>query len=95
MSTPPDSLPVRVPVSDEFDFSSYRPGDVICISMHEIRTRGQAQSLLIIAAIANAASRAGLEWVTVRDDPADELRISFSAAMPGANGILRADDGRG
>jgi len=67
-----------VPAADEFDFSKYRSGDVICIPMCEIKRRGQAASITLVAAIANAASRAGLEWVTTRDDAADELRVSFT-----------------
>ena len=66
-----------VPVADEFDFSTYAPGDVICIPMHEIARRGQTSSIRLIAAIANAASRAGLEWTTTRDVETDELRVSF------------------
>lgn len=66
------------PLADDYDFSSYRPGDVICIPMREIRKRGQAQSTMLIAAIANAATRAGLEWEATRDEAADEVRVKFT-----------------
>lgn len=66
-----------VPAADAFDFSKYQAGDVICIPMHEIKRRGQAASTMLIAAIANAATRADLDWVTERDDANDELRVSF------------------
>lgn len=66
-----------VPTDDGFDFSKYQAGDVICIRMNEIRRRGQAESTLILMHIANAATRAGLEWAVNRDDANDELRVSF------------------
>ena len=66
-----------VPVADEFDFSKYQPGDVITISMRDLADCGQAGSIKLVAAICNAASRAGLEWKTERDDWNDELRVSF------------------
>ena len=67
-----------IPAANEFDFSKYRPGDVIVISMREIARRGQAGSTMLIAAICNAATRAGLDWATERDDYSDELRVWFS-----------------
>lgn len=66
-----------IPAADAFDFSKYQPGDVITISMREIATLGEAGSIMLVAAICNAASRAGLEWKTERDDAANELRVSF------------------
>lgn len=67
-----------VQAADQLDFSKYRPGDVICIAMADIKRRGQAESTMLVAAIANAASRAGLEWSITRDDAQDELRVSFA-----------------
>lgn len=67
-----------VPAANDFDFSKYAPGDVICIPMHEIARRGQTESIMLMAAIANAATRAGLDWKTERDDANDELRVSFT-----------------
>ena len=66
------------PVADELDFSKYRPGDVITISMREFARRDQASSIMLVAAICNAASRAGLKWKTERDECNDGLRVSFS-----------------
>lgn len=66
-----------VPTDDGFDFSKYQAGDVICIPMSEVRRRGQAESTLIVMHIANAASRAGLDWTVDRDNANDELRVSF------------------
>jgi hypothetical protein len=66
-----------VPLADDYDFSKYQSGDVICIPMGEISRLGQARSILLVAAIANAATRAGLSWVTERDDRNNELRVSF------------------
>lgn len=67
-----------VQASDEFDFSRYQPGDAIVIPMAEIQRRGQAASIMLIAAICNAAARAGLNWKTHRDEDRDELRVQFS-----------------
>ena len=67
-----------VHASDDFDFSRYQPGDVIVIPMTEINRRGQAASIMLLAAICNAAARAGLEWKTHRDEDKDELRVQFS-----------------
>lgn len=57
-----------IPAADAFDFSKYQPGDVITISMREIATRGLAESIMLFAAIRNAASRVGLEWTAERDE---------------------------
>lgn len=64
--------------SDAYDFSAYKPGDVICISMREIVRRGQAESTLLMAAIANAATKAGLDWKVEKDEARNEVRVSFS-----------------
>lgn len=64
--------------SDALDFSAYRPGDVICIPMREIARRGQTESTLLMAAIANAATRAGLNWKVDQDEMLQEIRVSFS-----------------
>lgn len=69
--------------ADTLDFSKYRPGDVICIAMAEIQRWGQAESTMLVASIANAASRAGLEWSLTRDDARNELRVSFSEPEQG------------
>lgn len=67
-----------VPAADAFDFSKYQPGDVLTISMSELARRGQTDSIMLVAAICNAATRAGLNWTTERDDRNNELRVSFT-----------------
>jgi hypothetical protein len=78
MTCDPPPPPVPTVAPEAFDFSHYQPGDVIVISMDEIMRRGQTESTLLIASIANAATRAGLDWKTERSVDGQELRISFS-----------------
>ena len=65
-------------VAPHFDFSKHRPGDVVCIPMENIQNWGQAQATMVIAAIANAAVRAGLDWHIAHSFDRNELRVSFS-----------------
>lgn len=59
------------------DFSSYRPGDVFCISKREIAKQGHAHTYLFLAELAKAAGKVGLLIETTFDDANDELRVLF------------------
>jgi hypothetical protein len=62
----------------EFNFRRFRPGDLIAISLAEIRREDRSRHLLqIVSAIDRAALRAGLDWSMTRDDDSAELRIRF------------------
>lgn len=60
------------------DFSSYQPGDVISIPQLTIDEFGHAKSIMLVAAIANAASRANLAWSVRRSDAGYCVKVSFS-----------------
>ncbi len=60
------------------DFTAYQPGDVISIPQHTIIQFGQAKSIMLMAAIANAATRAGLAWETFRREEDGNVCVRFS-----------------
>lgn len=79
-----------------FDFSKYQPGDVIIIPDLEIVKMGMTNSILLAAAIANAATRAGLDWRTWREDTDSTFRVGFSESVT-ANALVSPapkDDGK-
>jgi hypothetical protein len=63
-----------------FDFSSYHPGDVIRISRDTIGKMGYTAGIQLVAAITNAAVRAGLDWKAEMDNTTNDLEISFTEA---------------
>jgi fructose-specific component phosphotransferase system IIB-like protein len=66
----------------QFDFTRYQPGDTFVISAYQIASMGQAKAIMLTAAIANAASRAGLEWRTYRRPLDDAFCVDFSEGLP-------------
>jgi hypothetical protein len=65
-------LPV---ISQQFDFTGYQPGDVLCISRAEIAKRGMTDTFMILSALSVAAGKAGLLIEPTFDDV--EMRVIF------------------
>jgi hypothetical protein len=61
--------------TQEFDFSQYQPGDILCMSRAEIAKRGMTDTFLILTALSKAASKAGLLIEPTFND--DEMRVLF------------------
>ncbi len=43
-----------------FDFTGYAPGDIFCVSRADLAKHGMAKTFVVLSALAQAASRAGL-----------------------------------
>lgn len=43
-----------------FDFTGYAPGDTFCVSRSDLSKHGMTKTFVVLSALAQAASRAGL-----------------------------------